>query len=361
MSAYDWSVYRHNGTAWVELTNVQGLAFNYGLQNLTESWSPPVWTLTGRLPDENGTVRIGDWISIIESGSPRFIFQVTNYEVFYGIEPSMDTWSMTVESGFSALGRSVISASWVNNVGAAVVAITQAAGLNEIGVKSGTISAQTVTDENGLDTLLRVLRTSTTGVPYYTAYPSAVSTASSAQRIGVENGIPATIPNYFFTDETPSSIECVYDVLNFGSVNLNYATKVVATPVSGSPQTVGSGNNAFETTTYSATNVEAIDVANRYLGLLAASGSVPLSLSFTKEQQSLTAVLPDQEAFVNPFQMAKIRFRSSDFYASVIGQQLTSTPGSTRVTLYLCASENNNFFTLDNAVLGVLNQNRLGI
>jgi hypothetical protein len=107
--------------------------------------------------------------------------------------------------------------------------------------------------------------------------------------------------------------------------------------------------------------VEAIDVANRYLGLLAASGSVPLSLSFTKEQQSLTAVLPDQEAFVNPFQMAKIRFRGSDFYASVIGQQLTSTPGSTRITLYLCASENNNFFTLDNAVLGVLNQNRLGI
>jgi hypothetical protein len=102
-------------------------------------------------------------------------------------------------------------------------------------------------------------------------------------------------------------------------------------------------------------------VAQRYAGLLAASQSIPLSISFTKEQQQSGAVIPNQLATLHGTDYLKITFRGTTFYATIIGQQLTATPDSTRITLDLCASENFNFFTLDSAVLGVLDQNRLGI
>lgn len=361
MSVYDWQVYKHDGTSWVQLTNVQGLAFTYGQRQLTDQWAPPVWTLSGRLPQNLGTVKIGDWISIINTGSPEFIYQVTNFEIFYGTVSSMDTWTMNIESAFSALARSVISPTWGNDIDFAFLQIMVAAGINGTSVLTGTVSSQNVVDENGLEVFSRLFRTSTSGVPYYTATPSASTTASSPQSIFGINAVPATSPSYFFTDQTPSGVQCVYDGLNFGGVNLNYATKVVVSPVGRASQTAGSGNNVFETSTYSATDADALNTANRYLGLLAASGSVPLSITFNKEQQPSGAVLPDQVARFNTPIYAKITFRNNDFYASIIGQDLTSTPGSTRITLQLCASDNSNFFTLNSASLGVLNQNRLGI
>lgn len=368
MTAYDWQVYKHNGTSWVELTNVQGLAFSYGQRQLTDTWSPPVWTLTGRLPDDLGTVNIGDWVAVIESGSPEFIYQVTNYEVFYGIEPSMDVWSMQIETAFSALGRSLSTCSWTGDVAAASSAILTSVGLGFTGTPQGTPSSQSITNENGLDVFTRLLRTlmeytsggETVTVPYYTGTPWSAASSTASQNIRVDMGSPALNYSFYFTDETPVSAEAVYDGLNFGSLNLNYANKVVVTPVGGSAQTVGTGNNAFETTTYSATNDLALGVAYRYAGLLGASASVPLSISYTKEQQPSGASLPGQLGVLNSTQFTRVRFRGEDFYATIIGQDLTATPGSTRVTLHLCASENSNFFTLDSASLGVLDQNRLG-
>lgn len=378
MTAYDWQVYKHNGTSWVELTNVQGLAFSYGQRQLTDTWSPPVWTLTGRLPDDLGTVNIGDWVAVITSGSPEFIYKVTNYEVFYGIEPSMDVWSMQIESGFSALARSVISTSWPSgqDAGTAASLVGQAA---EVSIRGdgivneplgNPISGQTITNENGFDVFTRIARTSGTigtnptyTVPYYVVYPVNNSGAIYRQQLYWKEStvISPTGPSCHFTDAPTLSVQAVYDGLNFGSLNLNYATKVVVTPVGGSPQTAGSGNTAYETTTYSLTNAEAYDVANRYAGLLAASDSVPLSITYTKEQQTSTATLPSQIAYLNGTAYVQITFRGTDYYATILGQDITSTPGSTRVTLYLCASENGNFFTLDSTSLGVLDQNRLGI
>jgi len=375
MSTYDWSVYKYNGATWDELDNVQGLAFSYGLQQLTDQWAPPVWTLTGRLPDDLGTVTIGDYVSVINSGSPEFIYQITNYEVFYGIEPSMDTWSMQIESGFSALGRSLSTTNWTANAGnsgavAGQVCASVGVGLNgdDLGLPfGGPVSAQSIVNENGLEVFTRLARTATVDPTFgYSVSAYKVYTYNSTyldKRQTMFWVDPADSPPsvWEFTDGTPTSTQGVYDSLNFGSVNLNFANKVVVTAVGGTPQTVGSGNNAFETDTYSTTDATAKLVADRYFGLLSASQSIPLSISYTKEQQSGTAVLPNQIAYLNGNDYLKITFRGTTFYASIIGQQLTSTPGSTRVTLSLCATENYGFFTLDSAVLGVLDQNRLGV
>jgi len=375
MSAYDWSVYKYNGATWDELDNVQGLAFSYGLQQLTDQWAPPVWTITGRLPDDLGTVTIGDYVSVINSGSPEFIYQITNYEVFYGIEPSMDTWSMQIESGFSALGRSLSTTNWTANAGnsgavAGQVCSSVGVGLagDDLGLPfGGPVSAQSIVDENGLDVFTRLARTATVDTTfnystgYYKVYVYNSTYLDKRQALYWIDPNDSAPTVWEFTDSTPTSTQGVYDGLNFGSVNLNYANKVVVTAVGGTPQTVGSGNNAFETNTYSTTDATAKLVAERYAGLLSASQSIPLSISYTKEQQSGTAVLPNQIAYLNGNDYLKITFRGTTFYASIIGQQLTSTPGSTRVTLSLCATENYGFFTLDSAVLGVLDQNRLGV
>jgi len=373
MSSYDWKVYKHNGTSWVELTNVQGLAFSYGQRQLTDTWSPPVWTLSGRLPGDLGTVNIGDWVAVIDSGSPQFYYQITNYEVFYGIEPSMDTWTMQIESGFSALARSLSTTSWPSgqDAGTAASLVCNSVGVSLRGngivneAVGAPISGQSITNENGFDVFSRIARTAGENspgyyAPYYTVQPYPASTAAGNQSLyWVEAPIPTTY-SYYFTDEVTGIDQCVYDGVNFGSLNLNYATKVVVTPVGGAAQTVGSGNTAYETTTYSQTNDLALLVAQRYAGLLAASSSVPLSITYTKEQQQNTAVLPTQFPRMNSTVFCIITFRGTDYYATIIGQELTATPGSTRVTLHLCASENSNFFTLDSASLGVLDQNRLG-
>jgi len=375
MASYDWNVYKHNGTSWVELTNVQSLSFTYGLRQLTDQWSPPVWTLTGRLPADLGTVAIGDYVAVINSGSPEFIYQVTNYEVFYGLRPSMDTWTMRIESGFSALGRSLATTNWTanaNNSGACAGQVCESVNVglagDDLGLPfGGPVSAQSITNQNGLDVFARLARTATSfpafnySTGYYKVYPVNTTYLDKRPALYWIDPNDSTTTMYEFTDNVTTSTQCIYDALNFGSVNLNYASKVVVTPVGGSVQTVGSGNNAFETTTYSDSSTTALAVAQRYAGLLAASQSIPLSISFTKEQQQSGAVIPNQLATLNGTDYLKITFRGSTFYATIIGQQLTATPDSTRITLDLCASENFNFFTLDSAVLGVLDQNRLGI
>jgi hypothetical protein len=373
MSTYDWSVYKYNGTTWDELTNVQGLAFSYGQRQLTDNWSPPVWTLTGRIPQDLGTVTIGDYVSVINSGSPEFIFQVTNFEIFYGIEPSLDTWTMQIESGFSALGRSLATADWTSlasQSGLCAKLVCNSVGVElrgtDFGVPfGGPISAQSIVNENGLDVFSRMARTATIDAfsfitPYYKAYPVNSTYSDKRQVLFWDDFFYEEPTVWEFTDDVTLPEQGVYDSLVFGSLNLNFANKVVVTPVGGSAQTVGTGNNAFETDTYSATNSAAVVVADRYSGLLGASASVPLSISYTKEQQQDTAVLPNQLATLNGTDYLKITFRGTVYYATIIGQQLTSTPGSTRITLDLCASENNNFFTLDSASLGVLDRNRLG-
>lgn len=374
MSAYDWAVLKYSGGTWIELTNVQGLAFSYGQRQLTDVWSPPVWTITGRLPNELGTVSIGDWISVINSGSPSFIYQVTNYEVFYGIEPSMDTWTMQIESGFSALARALSTTSWSagQDAGTAAALVCSSVGVylagnGIVGEPIGApISGQSITNENGFDVFSRIARTAGTwsfgySVPFYTATLNPAFASTSNQSLYWLEGVTDASYSYYFTDNVTTSTQAVYDGVNFGSLNLNYATKVVVTPVGGAAQTVGTGNTGFETTTYSETNDLALQVANRYAGLLGASGSVPLSITYTKEQQQSTATLPDQTPTMNGTAYARISLRGTDYYATIIGQELTATPGSTRVTLHLCASENSNFFTLDSASLGVLDTNRLGI
>jgi hypothetical protein len=378
MAQYDWQVKRYStsSSTWVTVSDVQNLSFSYGQRQLTDTWSPPVWTITGRRPDLLGPVNIGDWFSVLNTGSPEFIYQVTNFEVFYGIKSTMDTWTMTIETVFSALSRSVSSASWfLAQPAAAIYAVCESVGLRIANLfnTSGFISNQTITNENGFDVLTRILRTATSFTdgffpirysPYCLATAVDAGSPTTAQTVDVYDAFfypPPSTYSFDFTDNVTTATQIVYDGLNFGSLNLNYATKVVVTPVGGSPQTVGSGNTSFETTTYSLTNSLAADVANRYSGLLAASQQVPLSITFTKEQQQTTAVLPSQIATINDYKFCRIQFRGTNYFANIIGQELTATPDSTRITLHLCASENGNFFTLDSAELGVLDRNRLGI
>lgn len=372
MINYDYNVFIYRAGAWVEIDNVQGVSFTYGQQALTDSFSPPVYVITGRRPDLVGDVNIGDLVSVSNTATKNSNYTVTNYQINYGIKPAMDTWVMQIESAFSALARSVVSvASWSTDTGAASRQVCQAAGIglrdtNPLITPQGAVcSSQTVVDENGLDVFLTLCRTSGTASidPFgVLQFPYAqVTLWDSTTLRWVRFPTSNTTPSYTFTDSTAASTDCVYDELTFGSLALNYANKVVVTPAGGAPQTVGTGNTAFTTTAYSATNAAALQTANRYAGLLAASAKVPTSISFTLQQQSATAVLPDQSVMLNDPTYIKIIFRGSTYYASIIGQDLTSTPESTRITLHLCASENGNFFTLDSAALGVLNQNRLGI
>lgn len=377
MASYLWTVAIDKGAGWVSVSDVQALSFSYGQRQLTDNWSPPVWIISGRRPDLLGTVKIGDAISVTNTGTNAYQYTVTNFEIHYGIKSSMDTWTIQAEGPFSALARSVVTTSWTGSDSSEDAAyVVSAAGLGAVlnprpsyGTQGCVTSAQSITNENGLDVFTRIARTA--GLPYGAGstepvFPYAQCYAKNAVDIYWKNPTEAPVdstPSYSFTDlaSPPSPTSAVYDNLTFGSLSLNYANKVVVTPVGGTPQTVGTGNSAYETTTYSSTNANAAIVANRFFALLDASQQVPTSISFTKEQQTNTATLPNQTAYLNGTKYIELVFRGATFYATILGQDLTATPEQTRITLHLCASENGNFFTLDSASLGVLDQNKLGI
>lgn len=373
MSHYSWTVAIDKGAGWVSISDVQNLSFRYGQQQLTDNWSPPVWIITGRRPDLLGTVTLGDAISVSNTGTNAYQFTVTNFEVNYGIKSSMDTWTIQAEGPFSALARSVISTSWTSsNISPEAAAnVMQAAALNSVvnpnvlyAPAGCYVSAQGIVNQTGLDVFTRLARTAGAEIGgLYANFPYAECYAKNADTIywrdPQDNATNA--PSYVFTDSTPTSTSAVYDNLSFGSLNLNYANKVVVTPVGGAAQTVGTGNSGYETTTYSLTNADALPVAYRLYGLLQGSQQVPTSISFTKEQQSETAILPTQVAYLNGTRFIQLNFRGAVYYASIIGQDLSATPDSTRITLYLCSAGNGGAFTLDSTSLGVLDQNRLGI
>ena len=365
MAHYDFNVYIYRNSSWVEINNVQGVSFTYGQQRLTESWSPPVYTITGRRPDLVGQVNIGDLVSVINTGSPTFDYTVTNYQVNYGIKSSMDTWTMQVESLFSRLARSVVTTDTGGNSGIACNKICTQAGVSLTKAGSALLpfngaptSTTSLTNENGLDAFLTAANTGDTGWPFGQVYLNN-GTLRWRQTL-----VFPTSPAYEFTDNRSGAVNpaaaAVFDEVQFGSLALNYANKVIVSPAGGAPQTVGTGDTAFTTNSYNSTNAGAAVMANRYFGLLAASGSVPVSISFSLEQQSATAVIPNQYVELNNQTYCSITLRGTTYYATILGQDMTSSPDFTRITLYLCASANGNFFTLNSTSLGVLNQNRLG-
>ena len=368
MAHYDFQVYIRRGTSWVEIDNVQGVTFSYGQQRLTESWSPPVYIINGRRPDLIGAVNIGDYITVTNTGTQTLDYKVTNYQVNYGIKSSMDTWTMQVESLFSQMARTVITSviDAGGNSGIACSKIATEAGFSL--TKSGsaalpfngaTTSVTQLQGENGLDAFLTAANTGNSGWPFGQVYLNNGNLRWRQTLV-----FPST-PAYEFTDNLATAVNpataAVFDEVQFGSLALNYADKVIVTPAGGAAQTVGTGDTAFSTVSYSYTNADAAQMANRYYGLLAASGSVPTAISFSLEQQSATAVIPNQYVELNNQAYCSITLRGTTYYATILGQDMTSSPDFTRITLYLCASANGNFFTLDSASLGVLNQNRLGI
>lgn len=365
MAHYDFQVYIRRGVTWVEIENVQGVSFTYGQQRLTETWSPPVYVINGRRPDLIGDVNIGDYVSVSTTGTNDRKYKVTNYQVNYGIKSSMDTWTMQIESLFSQLARSVVTFSTGFNTGDTCSRICTAAGftLSKTGssglpFNGASNSSTSFTDTNGLDAFLTAANTGETGWPYGQVFMN-----DATLRWRQTLSFPSS-PTYEFTDNPAGAVNpaaaAVFDEVQFGSLALNYADKVIVTPAGGAAQTVGTGDTAFTTNSYSSTNAGALSMANRYYGLLAASDSVPVSLSFSLEQQSATAVIPDQYVELNNQTYCSITLRGTTYYATILGQDMTSSPDFTRITLYLCASANGNFFTLNSTSLGVLDQNRLG-
>lgn len=370
MQNRDYNVFIYRDPDWVEIENVQGVAFTYGQQQLTDSFSPPVYVLTGRRPDLIGVVNIGDTVSVSFTATKNNQYTVTNYEIAYGIRPEMDTWTMQLESAFSSLARSVVTVSaWDTDSGLAARQVCQAAGVllrvfSPIQLPQGAIiSSQSVVNANGLDVFTQICRTSGTdaGSIFGTQFPYAQVGLWNSTALEWLGNTSSVDPIATFTDATPASTDCLYDGLTFGGLALNYADKVVVEPEGGAAQTVGTGNTAFTTTTYSATNADALRTAQRYFALLDASDEVPTSITFTLQQQSNTAVIPSQRVILNGTDYIKIIFRGSTYYAMILGQDLTSTPEATRITLHLCASANLGSFTLNSTALGVLDQNRLGI
>lgn len=367
MAHYDFQVFIYRSSSWVEIDNVQQVSFTYGQQRLTESWSPPVYIISGRRPDLVGTVNIGDNVCVTNTGTKTRDYKVTNYQVNYGIKPAMDTWTMQIESAFSQMARAVVNTFTSGSSGISCNRIAAAAGVSL--TKAGNVilpftgayvSDTTLSGENGLDAFLTSANTGQSGWPCGQVYLNDNNTLRWRQTL-----VFPTTPSYEFTDNLATAVNpataAVFDEVQFGSLALNYANKVIVTPAGGAAQTVGTGDTAFTTTSYSLTNAYALEMANRLYGILAASGSVPVSISFSLEQQSATAVIPNQYVELNNQTYCSITLRGTTYYATILGQDMTSSPDFTRITLYLCASANGNFFTLNSASLGVLNQNRLGL
>ena len=337
------------------LTNVQSVTWSFGRRTLTDPFPAGRVLVTGRRPDLLPAIQINDRMSVsIYSGlyGTGDRFRVADLIVDYGIASSEDTWQLVLEDSIAVLGRSYVTTSFAAGdlTSTAFATVATAAGVNSVtDVGASKVSAQSFTDTNALTICNQILATEQ-------AYLYTVSATTDTVTVSGRNSSPSF--TIVFTDGTVAGAGYKFDKLSFGGLADNYATKTVVEPAGLAAQSSGTGKRVVVVPSYDQTTSQAANLAAYVNALLSYTAKTPTEISFLSS--TLTDAIPLQELFAKPRSGLTIKFRSSTYYAIVEGGILTADPNDVRVTLFLSGADQTNYLTLDNAVTGKLDNNRLG-
>jgi hypothetical protein len=346
-----------------EIENVQGLNLRAGRTRFTSDYAVGGGTIQGRVPGDLPALAVGDGIVVeitTDSDTVYLQFWLRDFRIEYGVVESEDVWFIEVEDILGRLGREIGSASW----DAGDVTSTAARGLsssfsfkyfisdlfNPTGSK---VSAQSLSDVSLLTVFNQIARTEQ-GL-FFTAQQDNLSIQGGywvdrVQILGRATTIPAS-------DDGTGTDPILYQLpLVFASIAEDYVDKVIVNPEGLATQTSGTGEYVWELSTYDETTTQASDLAEYLLSIFDAQDQVPREININLRNQTNDKVLLGLIDVV----ILDITFRTTNQKALVIGYELSLRPDSGDLKYYLQGLDTLNYFVLNNATFGKLDENKLG-
>lgn len=343
-----WQVYVND----VELSNVQSASMTNGRTKITDQYRSGTATITGRVPSSLPTINIGDTVAIYwwyDDYGNNEIMRVADLQIEYGTIPSLDTWTLTCEDAFAILGRATVSTSWSVSTNCFTAAYNVGLPIGVTFIDSPPVQpiradAQTIVDTNALDICSTLAQTE---------QALMVAHADTIEWRG--RGWQTYLSPLNFTDTGTGTLPVKYDALNFTGLADNYTEEVYVAIRNGATVQFGTGNYSLTVETYSLDEAQANNLAAFIAGQLDNKEAVPYSISCLVNAQTNYGW-----SQIEVGQSLIITFRGSTYQTVIIGFQISGDTSQTRITLNLASAAYFQFLTLNNAVLGMLDYNKLG-
>ena len=364
MPGYDWKIFHDDGTV-TELDDVTGFTISKGRRQVQDPYRVGTAVITGRVPTGLPTINIGDSISIANySVSPAvsmFQGEVADFRIDYGTVPEEDTWELTCEDGFASLGRAFASGSFTPGdqpFTAALYMIATVQGLTISNPYPGIGSASTVsgysfTNQSVFDIIQTLIFTEQGWI-----YPIQPGQFGWINRAALGQ-LPTVCA---FSDGTVATSEDVVPVqgAQFYSQADSRYDRVIIRPDGLAAQSSGTATGTtFERESFDQTTSGAANLADYVLQTLQVNRAVPYQVMTTSEVQTNDAVI---DAFIEAGRggRAEVILRGVKSNVFLEGATLTASPERVRFVFNLTSVDAQNFFVLDDPVLGVLDSSRLG-
>jgi hypothetical protein len=347
-------------------TNLQNVQLSFGRQKPLDQYNADTATVTMRYP--NGYASpvalfvTGTWVRISARLDPALAFEqlwvgrIADVDVNYGMPyagsvGNADYVTLICEGYFANFGR-------LDGNGYAMPAGT-------ISYQCAQALAQTSLD-------VSPLYTATTPFPATTIsgtwgdWINRVVLTLNGKLLDTGTGIAITNAYYKYTstvafsDTTNDLTNHCYEQLAFSSLADNWYTQVTVDPESYSPATVQTGSAPYRTylvNTLNNSTSQATDYANYLLSTYKTQSLRIFAITCNLNAQIGNAPFFGQ---TSPGGQVRVIFRGTTYQCVVEGGSYSATPGSATATFYLSAQDLNNYLTLNDAVYGKLDNNKLG-
>lgn len=350
-----------SGASWTTLSNVTGGNYSDTRDNVVDSLPKRRGRIFGRVPSGLPTIAIGDGIQITSTGGAGGEFIVADFRINYGINSNADTWTIELEDQAALQGRAIVSISWAANASSyytyqyvSPAGPDYPGGINPPPDTSKRMSAQTITNEN-MATVARQILDTNQMTQYFASWQTFLSSVPDLTIPPPGSFNVGTGPTFTDGSVTPiTSGQWRFDSIDVASLANNYWDKVVAQPVGLAEQVVGTGSRGYTFATYSVSTADAADCAGYTLSRFAVASKQPLRITAQVESQTSSVTAPQLG------QSIRIDLRGTTSYAYIVGCSWDFQPAGTRLVLDLAPYAGSNTLILDDAVLGRLDENRLG-
>jgi hypothetical protein len=366
---YTVSYSTDNGASWTAFTNVQQIDARIGRARLMDSFEPSSMSFTMRYPSgfysPNTALVTGTLVKLERTGSAYQMWQgrIADVSVDYGIPYAgnvgvSDYVTVSCEGSMAIWGRLagnnlLISANPVR------AAISQA--LSGTNIQYAT--TYTATDDPPIEA-------SNISGSYLEWINLVATTLSSTLKDGGElvdviglytKDFVGTLP-VAFSDTANNSTNQVYNQVKLTSQVENYFTNVVVTTQFNGTANVTTGSAPYRTlplTTINASNAQATDLANYYLGNYNTPRTTITEITASSEAQSSWALDLGYGWWDIIGYRTNVTFRGATYYMTILGSSFTATPSGSMFTYQLADASLSPFFVLDDPVYGILDTNKL--
>lgn len=368
MPAYTYTVRRISPTLGTDtIDNVQSFRTFRGRYRNLDTFSAGNFTVTCRNPST--AINLGNGLSISATGG-----DVTGVAVYRGFINDAQWAYFNLEDGdiltlsgvdvFGQYGSQLVSYSQAEqDAGDALkelyeglqIAEEDLASINTTasgpggGIALSTVSAQTYVKKPAIEIVNEIAATE---------QGRLWSNASGTLNFSGRNQFRDIA--YSFSDETNDSTHQVYSQLNFTTTTQDFFTQVVVEPQGLTAQeavAIGASEpyRSFSLTTQSATEADALGLAEYLANLLSSPGINISSITCIAEAQAT----PQLTAFDINDQVT-VRFRGTDYVGIIEGIEVNASPEQSSYTFFFSSADRNAYLVLDDPTFGKLDENKLG-